>query len=145
MLVFQKHFIQTRIFSNTSFNLRGYHFLVNDTQKLNDFADNCCFNSQFTFFHINVVILCSPPTIFSLIRLFVNSLFLLEKSGTSKISLAVYRIIIKIRTVCHRQRQRRSGEVGRVQETFLLNTEGRLFEFCLKSYFHTYICFIVYY
>jgi len=62
-----------------------------------------------------------------------------KKYGTSKISLAVYIIIIIIRTVCHRQRQRSGGEVGRVQETFLLNTEGRWFESCLMSYFHTNI------
>jgi len=31
--------------------------------------------------------------------------------------------------------------VGRVQGTFLLNTEGRWFEFGLKSYVHTDIYF----
>ena len=91
----------------------------------------------------------SPPTILCHIRLFVNSLFVLE-SGTSKISLAVYMIYminIIIRTVCHRQRQRSGGEVGRLQETLLLNTEGLWFESCLKSYFHTYIllCFTITY
>jgi len=67
-----------------------------------------------------------------------------KKTGTSKISLAVYRINIIIRTVCHRQRQRGGGEVGRVQATILLNTEAQLFESCLKSYFYTNIYFVLF-
>jgi len=57
-------------------------------------------------------------------------------------------INIIIRTVCHQQSQGSGGEIGRVQETFLLNTEGRSFESCLKCYFLyiiIYIFFIVYY
>ena len=82
----------------------------------------------------------SPPTILCHIRLFVNSLFVLEKNLVH-LKLAVYMINFIIRTVCHRQRQRSGGEVGRVQETFLLNTEARWFESCLKSYFNTNIYF----
>jgi len=76
----------------------------------------------------------------SCMKLIAFQISLLNRThGTSKISLAVYRINIIIRTVCLRQTQRSGGEVNRVLETFLLKTEGRWLESCLKSYFLTYI------
>jgi len=64
----------------------------------------------------------------------------------SKISLAVYRINIIIRTVCQRQRQRSGGEVGRVQENFSFEHLGSMVRILLEVVFSYIIFFfIVYY
>jgi len=75
-------------------------------------------------FNKQILHIMSCPLYNSFTKVLQRSLVFLywKRSGASKINLAVYRINIIIRTVCQQQRQHNAGEVGRGQETFLLNT-----------------------
>jgi len=70
-----------------------------------------------------------------------------KRSWSFKISLAVYRINIIIRTVCQRQRQRSGGEVDRAQQNFSFEHLGSMVRIPLEVVFSYIIIFflIVYY